>query len=151
VAFTGSADTAARLRSHPTVLTNSVRFTAEADSLNCSILGPDVAPGSAEFDLYIREIYREMTVKAGQKCTAIRRALVPFDRTDEVLAALRERLAKVVIGDPSATVGRWGRWPAWHNATRCSVLSRRFPTWRTSSSVATRRTAGARSSRPPCF
>ena len=102
VAFTGSADTAARLRSHPTVLANSVRFTAEADSLNCSILGPDVVPGSAEFDLYIREIYREMTVKAGQKCTAIRRALVPTDRVDDVLGALRERLGKVVVGNPRA-------------------------------------------------
>ncbi|MGI8881850.1 MAG: phenylacetic acid degradation bifunctional protein PaaZ [Jatrophihabitans sp.] len=100
VAFTGSADTAARLRSHPTVVANSVRFTAEADSLNCSILGPDATPGTPEFDLYIREVFREITVKAGQKCTAIRRALVPATQVDAVVGALREKLAKVIVGDP---------------------------------------------------
>ncbi len=77
VSFTGSADTAAGLRVHPTVIRRAVPFTAETDSLNSSILAPDAPPGSAEFDLFIREVTRELTVKAGQKCTAIRRALVP--------------------------------------------------------------------------
>jgi oxepin-CoA hydrolase/3-oxo-5,6-dehydrosuberyl-CoA semialdehyde dehydrogenase len=76
VAFTGSADTAARLRAHPAVIRESVRFTAEQDSLNASILGPDAVPGGPEFELFVKEVVREMTVKAGQKCTAIRRALV---------------------------------------------------------------------------
>ena len=77
VSFTGSAHTAARLRTHPCIVRHAVPFTAEADSLNSSILAPDAAPGTAEFDLFIREVAREMTVKAGQKCTAIRKALVP--------------------------------------------------------------------------
>src|SRR5580698_10556965 len=77
LSFTGSASTAARLRTHPVVVARSVRFNAEADSLNCSILGPDAVPGAPEFDLYVRQLVTEMTVKAGQKCTAIRRALVP--------------------------------------------------------------------------
>src|SRR5262249_37565233 len=73
VAFTGSASTAQRLRAHPAVVRHAVRFNAEADSLNCSILGPDAAPGTPEFDLYADQLVTEMTVKAGQKCTAIRR------------------------------------------------------------------------------
>ena len=77
VGFTGSASTAQRLRTHPVVVANGVRFTAEADSLNCSILGPDAEPGTAEFDLFVKQLTNEMTVKAGQKCTAIRRAIVP--------------------------------------------------------------------------
>jgi len=89
--FTGSASTAARLRAHPAVITNSVRFSAEADSLNASILGPSATPGTAEFDLYVKEVAREMTTKAGQRCTAIRRALVPA-------ALVVERLVRV---DPS--------------------------------------------------
>ena len=100
VAFTGSADTAARLRSHPVVVANGVRFTAEADSLNCSILGPDAAAVGAELEIFAREVVRELTVKAGQKCTAIRRALVPLDHVDAVVEALRARLGKVVVGDP---------------------------------------------------
>ncbi len=100
VAFTGSAATARALRQHPRVLAESVRFTAEADSLNAAILGPDAAAGEPEFDLFVRELSREITVKAGQKCTAIRRAFVPSDRLDDVLEALRARLAKVVVGDP---------------------------------------------------
>jgi len=100
VAFTGSAATARLLRQHPTVVSRAVRFTAEADSLNAAILGPDAAPGEPEFDLFVRELGREITVKAGQKCTAIRRAFVPADRIEPVLEALRARLAKVVVGDP---------------------------------------------------
>lgn len=108
VAFTGSASTAQKLRTHPAVSRNSVRFGVEADSLNASVLGPDAVPGTAEFDLYIKEVMREMTVKAGQKCTAIRRVIVPAEHTDAVVEALRERLAKVVVGDPrdaSTTMG----------------------------------------------
>jgi oxepin-CoA hydrolase/3-oxo-5,6-dehydrosuberyl-CoA semialdehyde dehydrogenase len=108
VAFTGSASTAQRLRTHPTVAARSVRFNAEADSLNCSILGPDAAPGTAEFDLYIKQLVQEMTVKAGQKCTAIRRALVPSGLVDDVVEATRARLAKVVVGNPADESVRMG-------------------------------------------
>lgn len=101
VTFTGSADTAALLRTHPAMVRRSVSFNAEADSLNAAILGPDVVPGQPEFGLFVDEVVREMTVKAGQKCTAIRRVLVPRDRVDAVASALRERLAAVVVGDPS--------------------------------------------------
>jgi oxepin-CoA hydrolase / 3-oxo-5,6-dehydrosuberyl-CoA semialdehyde dehydrogenase len=108
VAFTGSASTAQRLRAHPTVVSRSVRFNAEADSLNCSILGPDAGPGSPEFDLYIRQLVHEMTVKAGQKCTAIRRALVPAEMVDDVVEAARDRLAKVIVGNPADESVRMG-------------------------------------------
>ena len=101
VTFTGSADTAALLRVQPNLVRHSVPFNAEADSLNCAILAPDVASGDPEFDLFVEEVAREMTVKAGQKCTAIRRAIVPRDRLDAVAAALRQRLAKTVVGDPA--------------------------------------------------
>ncbi|MBQ0945802.1 phenylacetic acid degradation bifunctional protein PaaZ [Ideonella sp. 4Y16] len=101
VTFTGSADTAAKLRVHRNVIAKSIPFNAEADSLNCAILAPDAVPGSPEFDLFVKEVAREMTVKAGQKCTAIRRAIVPRAHLDAVAMALRERLAKVVVGDPA--------------------------------------------------
>ncbi|WP_288928884.1 phenylacetic acid degradation bifunctional protein PaaZ [uncultured Maritimibacter sp.] len=108
VSFTGSADTALTLRSTPAILQNAVRFTAEADSLNSSILGPDAEPGTPEFDLFVKEVQREMTVKAGQKCTAIRRILAPESHVEAVIDALRERLAKNVIGDPAAEGTRMG-------------------------------------------
>ena len=108
VTFTGSADTAAKLRVHPNLVRHSVPFNAEADSLNCAILAPEVAPGDPEFDLFVKEVAREMTVKAGQKCTAIRRAIVPRARLDAVAAALRERLSKVVVGDPAVEGVRMG-------------------------------------------
>ncbi|HEX4151964.1 MAG TPA: phenylacetic acid degradation bifunctional protein PaaZ [Steroidobacteraceae bacterium] len=108
VAFTGSADTAARLKMHPAVIRRAVRFVAETDSLNSSILAPDAVPGSPEFDLFIREVVREMTVKAGQKCTAIRKALVPEAYADDVEAALRDALGQVVVGDPRADGVRMG-------------------------------------------
>ncbi|MFN8898261.1 MAG: phenylacetic acid degradation bifunctional protein PaaZ [Pseudomonadota bacterium] len=108
VTFTGSADTAARLRTHPNLVRRSIPFNAEADSLNCAILGPDVAPDDPEFDLFVKEVARELTVKAGQKCTAIRRAIVPRERLDAVAAALRARLAKVVVGDPTLEQVRMG-------------------------------------------
>jgi len=103
VAFTGSASTAALLRSHRSVMKHGVRFSSEADSLNFSVLGVDVAPGSAEFDLYVRQLVTEMTAKAGQKCTAIRRALVPHALVPAVIDAVRARIAdKVRVGDPTA-------------------------------------------------
>ena len=100
VSFTGSAQTAMKLQSHPVIARESVRFIAERDSLNASILGPDASPGTPEFDLFIKEVAREMTVKAGQKCTAIRRAMAPAQHLDAVEEALSARLAKVRIGDP---------------------------------------------------
>jgi oxepin-CoA hydrolase/3-oxo-5,6-dehydrosuberyl-CoA semialdehyde dehydrogenase len=108
VSFTGSAGTAARLRADRTVVERSVRFTAEADSLNCSILGPDAARGTAEFDLYVDQLVTEMTVKAGQKCTAIRRALVPVAVVDDVVDAVRDRLSGIVVGNPADETVRMG-------------------------------------------
>jgi oxepin-CoA hydrolase/3-oxo-5,6-dehydrosuberyl-CoA semialdehyde dehydrogenase len=100
IAFTGSAATARRLRCHPAVVGEAVRFNAEADSLNCSILGPEAAPGTEEFELFVAEVVRELTQKTGQKCTAIRRSLVPAARVGAVVDALGERLAEVRVGDP---------------------------------------------------
>ncbi len=108
VSFTGSASTAQKLRTHPVIVRQAVRFNAEADSLNCSILGPDAGPGTAEFDLYVKQLVTEMTVKAGQKCTAIRRAFVPAELLDDVAEAAAERLAKVKIGNPAAEGVRMG-------------------------------------------
>ncbi len=108
VTFTGSADTAAKLRVHPNIVRQSIPFNAEADSLNCAILAPDVTPDDEEFDLFVKEVAREMTTKAGQKCTAIRRAIVPRQHIDAVAAKLRARLAKTVIGDPSREDVRMG-------------------------------------------
>lgn len=102
VSFTGSASTAFKLRSAPHILKNSIRFVAEQDSLNASILGPDAVPGTPEFDLFIKEVHREMTAKAGQKCTAIRRIFTPQGQVDAVISALTNRLAKTIIGDPRA-------------------------------------------------
>lgn len=101
VSFTGSADTALTLRSNRNLLSQSVRFMAEADSLNASVLGPDVVPGSEEFDLFVKQAATEMTVKAGQKCTAIRRIIVPEAQMDAVTEALAARLRGTTIGDPA--------------------------------------------------
>jgi len=101
VTFTGSADTAAKLRVNANLVRHSIPFNAEADSLNCAILAPEITPDDPEFDLFVKEVAREMTVKAGQKCTAIRRAIVPARHIDAMAERLRERLAKVVVGDPS--------------------------------------------------
>jgi oxepin-CoA hydrolase/3-oxo-5,6-dehydrosuberyl-CoA semialdehyde dehydrogenase len=108
IAFTGSASTALKLRQHPQVLANAVRFTAETDSLNCSILGADAGPGVPELDLFVREVVREMTAKAGQKCTAIRRALVPAAVAPQVLEALRAALGRIIVGDPRLESVRMG-------------------------------------------
>jgi oxepin-CoA hydrolase/3-oxo-5,6-dehydrosuberyl-CoA semialdehyde dehydrogenase len=102
VGFTGSARTAALLRGHPAVTSRSVRFNAEADSLNCTVLGPDADPNTPEFGLFVDELVREMTEKAGQKCTAIRRAFVPTARLSEVAEAVSDRLSRVVVGAPGA-------------------------------------------------
>ncbi|MGQ0576415.1 MAG: phenylacetic acid degradation bifunctional protein PaaZ [Pseudonocardia sp.] len=106
VSFTGSAATAATLRTHPVIVERGVRFTAEADSLNLSILGPDA--GAAEIDLYVRQLVSEMTVKAGQKCTAIRRAFVPAPHVDAVVEAVSARLARTTVGNPSNPEVRMG-------------------------------------------
>jgi oxepin-CoA hydrolase / 3-oxo-5,6-dehydrosuberyl-CoA semialdehyde dehydrogenase len=119
VTFTGSADTAARLRAHPNLIRHSVPFNAEADSLNCAILAPDVKVEDEEFELYLKEIVREMTAKAGQKCTAIRRAIVPRARLDAVASRLKERLAAIVVGDPSREDVRMGALAS--QAQQCAV------------------------------
>lgn len=108
VTFTGSAWTGRKLKTHPAVIANSVRFTMEADSLNASILGPDAVAGTPEFDLFVREVAREMTVKAGQKCTAIRRVIAPRGQVDALVAALGERLGKTQLGLPGDESTRMG-------------------------------------------
>ncbi|HEY0970416.1 MAG TPA: phenylacetic acid degradation bifunctional protein PaaZ [Gemmatimonadales bacterium] len=108
VAFTGSAATGRKLIQHPAVVEHAVRFNMEADSLNFSMLGPDAQPGTEEFDLFVKEVAREMTTKAGQKCTAIRRTFVPAGLEEPVVAALRKRLAALPLGDPSQDGVRWG-------------------------------------------
>ncbi|RST84488.1 phenylacetic acid degradation bifunctional protein PaaZ [Aquibium carbonis] len=108
VSFTGSAATAGLLRGNRNLLDNAVRFVAEQDSLNATILGPDAAPGTPEFDTFVREVHREMTAKAGQKCTAIRRILVPAAHREAVIEAISDRLAKTPVGDPRAEGTRMG-------------------------------------------
>ncbi|MFD1810241.1 aldehyde dehydrogenase family protein [Gemmobacter lanyuensis] len=108
VTFTGSAWTGRKLKSHPAVIANSVRFTMEADSLNASILGPDAGPGTPEFDLFVKEVAREMTVKAGQKCTAIRRVIAPRAHVQALVEALRDRLGKTALGLPGEEATRMG-------------------------------------------
>ncbi|QAY64610.1 phenylacetic acid degradation bifunctional protein PaaZ [Xylanimonas allomyrinae] len=102
VAFTGSASTARRLRAHPAVAEAGVRFTAETDSLNASVLGPDALPGTPELEAFVAQAVTEITTKAGQKCTAIRRLVVPGVLVDVVVERLRERLGATVVGDPRA-------------------------------------------------
>jgi oxepin-CoA hydrolase/3-oxo-5,6-dehydrosuberyl-CoA semialdehyde dehydrogenase len=108
VSFTGSAATAMKLQTHPVIARESVRFVAERDSLNASVLGPDAAPGTPEFDLFVREVAIEMTVKAGQKCTAIRRALAPVEHMDALQEALTAKLASTNVGDPRNEATRMG-------------------------------------------
>lgn len=108
VTFTGSAETGRKLKSHPRVIGESVRFNLEADSLNYCILGPDAAPGSEEFDLFVKEVVKEMTVKAGQKCTAIRRTIVPEGMVEDVVRALSKRLGGATLGDPAVDGVRMG-------------------------------------------
>lgn len=108
VTFTGSAATGRRLKMHRSIIENSVRFTMEADSLNAAVLGLDAAPGTEEFDLFVKEVAREMTVKAGQKCTAIRRVIVPRSYIEALIAALNDRLGKMAIGNPADETVRMG-------------------------------------------
>lgn len=108
VTFTGSASTGRMLKAHPRILSEAVSFNMEADSLNCCILAPDVTTDMPEFDLFIKEVVREVTTKAGQKCTAIRRIIVPADKVEDVQIALGKRLKGTTIGDPSIKEVRMG-------------------------------------------
>ena len=108
VTFTGSAGVGRKLKSHPAIVTNSVRFTMEADSLNASILGPDAVARTPEFDLFVKEVAREMTSKAGQKCTAIRRIIAPRAQVQALVEALRDRLGNTALGLPAAEGTRMG-------------------------------------------
>ncbi|MGB4968788.1 MAG: phenylacetic acid degradation bifunctional protein PaaZ, partial [Saprospiraceae bacterium] len=108
VSFTGSATTGKLLKSHPRILSESVPFTMEADSLNACILGADVKPGSANFEIFIKEVHREMTAKCGQKCTAIRRIIVPSALVEDVQIALSQKLKNTVIGNPDREEVRMG-------------------------------------------
>jgi oxepin-CoA hydrolase/3-oxo-5,6-dehydrosuberyl-CoA semialdehyde dehydrogenase len=108
VSFTGSMATALKVREHPVVAEKAIRFIAERDSLNAAVLGPDAVAGTPEFDLFVKEVVREMTVKAGQKCTAIRRAIVPRESYALVAAAIIARLRGVTIGDPRLERVRMG-------------------------------------------
>jgi 3,4-dehydroadipyl-CoA semialdehyde dehydrogenase len=108
VAFTGSADTAAQVRGHRNVVARSVPVNIEADSINAALLAPDAAGGGVAFDAFVREVVREMTVKAGQKCTAIRRIFVPADKADAVAEALFAKLKSTKVGDPRSEDTRMG-------------------------------------------
>ena len=108
VTFTGSFETGKKLKTLPQIIENSVPFNLEADSLNCAVLGEDAVPGTAEFDLFIKEVRKEITVKAGQKCTAVRRIIVPERLVEDVQIALGKALAKTTIGDPSVEGVRMG-------------------------------------------
>lgn len=122
VSFTGSLETSLRLRAHRVVAEKAVRFIAERDSLNAAVLGPDAAPGTPEFDLFVKEVVREMTVKAGQKCTAIRRAVVPRAWYAAARDAIAEKLSAVVVGDPRLERVRMG--PLVSRAQREDVRAR---------------------------
>lgn len=108
VSFTGSAATARMLRGNRNLVENSVRFVSEQDSLNASLLGMDAAPGTPEFDLFVKEVAREITTKAGQKCTAIRRVMVPEALVGDVIEAVSEKLERIVVGDPALEKVRMG-------------------------------------------
>lgn len=108
ITFTGSAETGRKLKSNPHLIENSIPFNMEADSLNACVLGKDVTPDKVEFDIFIKEVVREMTTKAGQKCTAIRRILVPENQIENVTIALGKRLQSTIIGDPSIEGVRMG-------------------------------------------
>ena len=110
IAFTGSADTAARVRGHRNVVARSVPVNIEADSINAALLAPDAAGGGAAFDAFVREVVREMTVKAGQKCTAIRRIFVPEDKAGDIAEALFAKLKNTMVGDPRNERRAWARW-----------------------------------------
>jgi oxepin-CoA hydrolase / 3-oxo-5,6-dehydrosuberyl-CoA semialdehyde dehydrogenase len=108
ITFTGSASTGRKLKSLPHIIENSIPFNMEADSLNACVLGKDAVPGTAEFDIFVKEVVKEITVKTGQKCTAVRRILVPEDLVGDVQNSVKDRLAKTVIGNPSQEGVRMG-------------------------------------------
>ena len=145
------------LRGNANVIGNSVRFNVEADSLNLSLLGPDAAAGGAEFDLFVREVAREMTVKAGQKCTAIRRAMVPAGAIDAVTEALADRLNKTVVGNPRNETVRMGpivdktQQPTSSKASGCCRPRPGRSPARVPSRRSTPTRTRARSCRPRCF
>src|SRR5215475_551509 len=120
IAFTGSSDTASGIRGHRNVLARGTMVNVEADSVNAALLAPSTAPGTPAFDAFIKEVAREMTVKAGQKCTAIRRVLAPADRAGAVADALSARLAKITLGDPRNEATRMG--PLVNRAQQAGVL-----------------------------
>lgn len=120
VAFTGSADTAARIRAQRSLVTNAVRLNVEADSVNSALLGPDAGPGTPEFDAFVKEVVREMTLKAGQKCTAIRRAFVPSAWLDAAGEAILARLSNTIVGDPHDSSVRMG--PLVNESQRLAAL-----------------------------
>jgi len=122
VSFTGSASTAQALRTHRAVISNSVRFIAETDSINSSVLGLDAGAGTPEFELFVKEVVREMTSKAGQKCTAIRKAIVPAPFVRDFIAAAQERLRHVTVGDPALENVKMG--PLASLAQRAEILER---------------------------
>ena len=121
VAFTGSSDTGETIRALPQVIKNSVRVNVEADSLNAAILGPDVAAGDETYDYFLKDVLRDMTQKAGQKCTAIRRILVPADRADRFRDDLVERLQGITVGDPALEKVRMGGATASARGVRAGV------------------------------
>lgn len=100
VTFTGSASTALKLKSHPNIMARSIPFNAEADSLNSAIMAPDIRPEDEEFEIFAKEVVKEMTAKAGQKCTAIRRVLVPAEHLNVLADRIKARLSNIVVGDP---------------------------------------------------
>jgi 3,4-dehydroadipyl-CoA semialdehyde dehydrogenase len=120
IAFTGSSDTASRIRGHRNVLSRGTMVNVEADSVNAALLAPSAAPSTPAFDAFIKEVAREMTVKAGQKCTAIRRVLAPAGRASDIADALSARLAKITVGDPRNEATRMG--PVINRAQQASVL-----------------------------
>ena len=132
VTFTGSAITAAMLRANQNLINHSIPFNAEADSLNCAMLAPDVKPEDPEFDLFVKEVAREMTVKAGQKCTAIRRILVPENLIDPVSERLQARLATTTVGNPADESVRMG---ALASADQCADVSQKLEQLKQSSEV----------------
>ncbi len=108
ITFTGSASTGLQLKSHPRIMAENVPFTMEADSLNCIVLGDDVTPSMPEWDIFIKEVRREMTTKAGQKCTAIRRIFVPQNKMEDIWLALGKALSQTTIGNPENEKVRMG-------------------------------------------
>jgi oxepin-CoA hydrolase / 3-oxo-5,6-dehydrosuberyl-CoA semialdehyde dehydrogenase len=122
VTFTGSASTGRKLKSHPRIIEESVHFNMEADSLNAAVLGKDAAPGTEEFDLFIKEVRKEVTVKCGQKCTAIRRVIVPEAYLEDVQIALGKAFAKTAVGNPRSESVRMGSLAA--QSQRADVLEK---------------------------